>query len=196
MRLDRVLALVLTGLLMHAAPVMADTSSPHTLTVSATVPVIDVAAREAPSRSYVLPALDYTISLSADCARPFDPVSILVTVADSQQRINAQQLAQDAGESSVALVVPADQLAPVSVPEFCRTNAAGSDSLGLSSNATDPAASTDTLTIAGVLSASLSLRCSDGERQEIVYSSQPLDLTLRCEAGEPPTVSSPAGDSE
>ena len=190
MRLDRALALVLTGSLAHAAPTAADTSSPHTLNVSATVPVIDVAAREASSRTYALPALDYTLDLSTGCARPFDPISLVVTVADSHRHINAQQLAQEAGKSSVVLVVPADQLAPIAAPEFCQTLDADNGAMA------SPATAAETLTIAGVLSATLSLRCSDGEREEIGYRSQPLDLTLRCETNDTPTTNSLAGDSE
>ena len=191
MRLGSPLALVAMGALAHAGQAAADTPSAHTLSVSATVPVIDVVAREASSRTYTLPALDYTLDLATACARPFDPVSLVVTVADSHRRINAQQLAQDAGASSIALVVPADQLAPIAVPEFCRTPNDDSDG-----SADSPAATAETLTIAGVLSATLSLRCSDGERQEIVYLSQPLDLTLRCEANEPSTLNSLASGSE
>lgn len=191
MRLDHALALVLTGSLAHAAPTAADTSSPHTLNVSATVPIIDVAAREASSRSYALPALDYTLDLSTGCARPFDPVSLVVTVADSHRHINAQQLAQEAGKSSVVLVIPADQLAPIAAPEFCRTLDADNGTVAKS-----PATAAETLTIAGVLSATLSLRCSDGDREEIVYRSQPLDITLRCEANDTPTPNSLAGDLE
>ena len=165
----------------------------HRVSVVASVPVVDIAARETSSRTFPLPRLDYTLELSTACARPFDPISLVVTVADSHQRIDAQQLAADAGKSHVTLAVPADQLAPVPVPEFClllESEAVNGDP------PTATAASAQTLTLSGALSANVSLRCSDGERQEIVYRSQPLDVTLRCDAGESPDASSEPGDPE
>lgn len=164
----------------------------HSIQVEVSVPTVSIDARRERSRSTRLPALEYRFDLQADCARPFAPESVAVTVADSQARVERASLTESGGAGRIELTVPADQLGPVATSDgFCRA-AEATPAVG---NTEEADAGRTHLSIPGTLSASISLRCSDGQNEEMVYVSRPLDVVLECVPA-PAAVSSSPGDSE
>ena len=184
------------------AAVLATSGAPalaqHAVSLDASTPTVDIAPRSH-SRSLRLPPLDYEFALTPACATPLTPQSVTVTVADTKTTLGATELAEN-NEIRLSLTVPAEQIAPVTVAEFCHLpDADESEETRVEPAASNPVTTaqltTAQVTIAGTLSASASLRCGDGQDETIVYATELLDVTLNCSAESPATqstVSSPS----
>ncbi len=141
----------------------AGEAAPDRLELAAEPPVIPVTAR-APGRRFIeLPSLEYRFEVDAACAGSRTPRSLSISIADSRLSLSGGEL-ETAGE--FVLRVPARQLAPVAVDDFCVDTPA--------MNAAPQ------LTVPGVVSAQASLVCGDEDSSGIRYVVQPLAVTLAC----------------
>lgn len=151
-----------------APPVAALVAAP------ATAVVRPVAAGQ---RLIRLPALDYTITVEADCGAVLEAQAASLSIADTSVSLNAQALATS--PVTVQLRVPREQVAPVAVDGFCQ---AGEPAPGESPQTR----------VSDAVTAHLSLRCSSDERQAMIYASKPLGVTIECERIQAPSAPSPA----
>lgn len=151
------------------------------LTLSADSPVVSIETRTAGRNFVRLPSVDYQFNIRAACDVGMQPRSLSLNIADTRVL-----LAQDAFEGDVPLKVsvriPASQIAPVALDEFC---------------AAAPVESTpvknDDINVPGILSVQASLRCANDDTSEVVYASRALDVSLRCRL--PNDESAPAAES-
>lgn len=159
--------------LLASAPSHADDLRRHVLQVSAAAPDVAVSPRAPERNSLPLPTLEYVFALNATCAEPFGPSSISLAVADTRRSLSGDELDGNAS-AEITLIVPADQLAPVPVAEFC---------VEVPAEDSSAPAEGERLTLPATLSAHASLLCVSGSEQEIIYTSAPLDVTLICNRG-------------
>jgi hypothetical protein len=151
-----------------------DNSSPHTLNVTASEPQIHI-SRRAGRRDYLhLPSLEYAFLLSARCGAEFEPLSVSLSIADSRKSLPANHLAELASGVELKMTVPAKQLAPLAIENFCVENE--------DEKKPDTASTEATVLVHAIYSAQASLLCGNDDQQQIVYASRPLDVTLICGA--------------
>ncbi len=93
-----------------------------------------------------------------------------MAVADTRRTFNAAQIVAGALDE-VRLLVPADQIAPVVIANFCVTDG----------DADQPATSVSHLTVHAALSAQASLLCIGDTDRSMKYASANLDVMLVCE---------------
>ena len=127
-----------------------------------------VAVSELPSgrHSMRLPSLEFTIRLEPRCAVGTDADSISVSVADTRLRIGRDALAeQPVIETTIR--VPREQIGPLVIKDFC---VAGYDG-----------ANGSEMRVHDALTVQLSLKCTDENRQSIIYQTESLAITLICE---------------
>lgn len=163
---------------------------PDRLELAADPPVISVSATASGRRLVELPALEYRFRVQSDCGGDRTPRSLSINVADSRLALSGAALENDlAGE--LVLMVPARQLAPIAVDDFCVAGAAAKAGIAVDPAAPgpgdpDPAggrpASRYLLTVPDVVSAQASLVCSSEHDSNISYVTQPLAVTLACTA--------------
>jgi hypothetical protein len=157
-------------------------TGPHTLTVTAETPAVTVGAQPSDRHFFNLPSLEYVFQLEARCAHGWSPESLSLSVADRHASLGSAQL-HETPDQQIRLQIPAKQIAPVVLRDFCvidRT-AEGSEIDALLHDK-PPADALPVTTVIAALSAHASLRCSSGGEQKTVYVSQPLDVTLACDA--------------
>lgn len=143
--------------------------------------VLDVAPR-APGRTFLqLPPLEFRFRVRLACADGGEPASFALNVADSRIALNGVQLAAQASSSSheLRLKIPAEQLAPIALAEFCVAATQNDDSefdanVGFSDDRNEE------LLVPAALAAQASLLCVSGDAQTMTYISAPLDLRLVC----------------
>ena len=116
-----------------------------------------------------LPALEIDFVIRAACPADAKPESLSVSVADTRKSFAADEID---GLIETSLELPRRQSIHLKVEEFCRDS--GARDAPVSRVVTD------------VLTARLSLRCSEEGSQSIVYTILPLDVELQCESGEEP----------
>jgi hypothetical protein len=109
-----------------------------------------------------LPALDFRLRASLSC--PGNAESLTLSVADTVTTLNGDDLSEQTS-AEASLRVPAQQVALAASSHFCL--------------AEDPA-SADELTVAGLVTAHASLRCSDDDRSSAHFASVPLVVRLVC----------------
>lgn len=110
-----------------------------------------------------LPPLEFQLSISPHCAASGQPESLSITIADTQRTLRGEDLPSTT-TIDLSMRVPASQLAPFALREFCA----------------DPASEGESLMLTAALAAQVSLRCIRGEEQSIVFAAQPLDIRLEC----------------
>jgi len=157
----------------------ADNRAPHSVAMSVSTPQVAVAPRTGGRRPLQLPDLEYQFRLTLNCAESFTAQFLSVAVADSRRTIEGEAIGKNASPSELTIAVPERQLAPIVVSDFC-IDVPGDD--GAREAASNLERSLASVTIPAVLSAHASLVCSNGETQEIAYSSRPLDVVLVCQA--------------
>jgi hypothetical protein len=164
--------------LAMAAIAPADDFAPlHSLTISPSTPRVDISPRN-PGRSYVrLPTLEFTFEIAANCSALFSPQSVSLNIADSRESISIDESAGRMADVQLALSVPAKQLAPLVVENFCVAPVTVSNQDGATEN---DYSSDGNIIVRSVLSAQAALLCVNEDKQEIVYQSSPLDITLVC----------------
>ncbi len=160
--------LVLFGVLPVAAAQGSDS-----LSVSANAPTVSVAPRDS-GRSFMrLPTLEYVFEIHANCSDGRIPKSISLNVADSRMSLTAEQIASD-GPTELSLQVPASQIAPLAIEDFCIAEDGDDDDI-------DGDMQTE-LSVESALSAQASLLCEGEDDRAMTYVSRPLDVSLVCDA--------------
>lgn len=176
------LFITVAGLLAAIGPgnVLAESANGHHLSLTADIPVVEIAPRQA-GRSFVqLPTLQYSFQLEARCAGDTSPASFALNVADTRITLDAAELDGHAAVTGqqLNLEIPANQLAPVAINAFCELPP---DVPGPGDDADDHADSRDSeLPVPGALSAHASLLCVSDSRQAMTYAASSLDLLLVC----------------
>lgn len=160
----------------------APAAGKDSLSLTANAPTIAVAPRIPGRRFLQLPSLEYKFQVRARCAGKRLAESLSLNVADSRTTISADQIAKD-GPTEVDLIIPAGQIAPIVVENFCV--------VGEGAEASQAAAEPEQLTISAALSAQASLLCAGEEDQAMTYVSKTLDVFLQCQAAAD-EVASPA----
>jgi hypothetical protein len=170
-------SIVCTTVLLGAA-LATQVSAADSLALSADTPVVSQSARGPGRGSLRLPALEYQFEVLARCAEGFSPESLSLSAADTRVSLTSD-IIDHKGTTEVRLRIPADQIAPVVVEDFC---VASSDDTPVSDQQiTDRSEEGDRITIAAMLSVSGSLLCKNDEEGLMTYVSLPLDVTLVCE---------------
>ena len=127
-------------------------------------PAVAILAVQQGGRSLVhLPDIEFRLGIAAYCANGGQPESLSVTVADTQRTLRAEDL-QDTGTIDISMRVPARQIAPLALQEFC----------------VDPASEGNSVLVTSALAVQVSLRCSRGNDQSIVFAAEPLDIRVDC----------------
>lgn len=146
----------------------------HSLVLTANTPRVEIARRSA-ARNYLrLPALEFDFQFTAQCAGGFSPQSMSVSIADSRKSLSAEQLANMAAAAELTITVPARQLAPIAIENFCVVPATDTGAI------TPPAK--QAITLPAAFSAQGSLLCVYEDQQEMIYTSHSLSITLVCDS--------------
>jgi hypothetical protein len=166
--------------LAMAAIAPANDSAPtHSLAISPSTPQVDISPRN-PGRNYIrLPTLEFTFEIAANCSVLFSPQSVSLNIADSRETISIDGSAGSVADVQLSLNVPAKQLAPLVVENFCVAPATvdSQDGDGKHNFSND-----GNMIARSVLSAQAALLCVYEDKQEMVYQSSPLDIALVCAA--------------
>jgi hypothetical protein len=151
---------------LSSTPVSAET----VLKFSADTATANVMPRSRERAPLQLPDLEYQFRIDAVCRDDLSPASLSLAVADTRRTFNAAQIVAGALDE-VRLLVPADQIAPVVIANFC-----------VADGDTDQAAtSASHLTVHAALSAQASLLCIGDTDRSMKYASANLDVMLVCE---------------
>jgi len=164
-------------LLIGAAMGTMDGVLPGQLLVEAQAAVVEIDAVADDRQLIKLPNLQFDLAIKPMCGAAGRVESISVSAADTRQSYGVD----DINEQSVVnapLSIPSQQLGPLRIGDFCHTVVANS-------------ANGMEMTIRGVLTAHLSLRCVNDERPSITYVSQALDVILRCNSVDDASIESP-----
>lgn len=142
------------------------------LSVTANSPTVPVAPRD-PDRNFLrLPALEYVFQIRANCSEGKLPKSLSLNVADSRKSLAAEQIVSD-GPTEFSLQIPASQIAPLVIEDFCVAAADGGG---------NPANDAQTqIFISSALSAQASLLCESDDDKTMIYVSRTLDVSIVCE---------------
>ncbi len=164
--------LTVPAVLLLAVTAAGPALSKDTLSVIADAPVVPLSLR-GPGRNFVrLPTLEYTFEIQTQCTESRSPRSLSLNVADTRKWLAADEIVID-GPTEIRLRIPASQIAPLVIEDFCVVPGA-EDGEGNS----DPTAQ---ITIPAALSAQASLLCEGDEDKVMTYVSRPLDISLVCE---------------
>lgn len=167
----RISVLVLFFLLLSTTG-KSEPTADGSLFVMADTPAAAVLPRQA-NRTFIrLPSLEYVFRIRASCTGDRVPVSLLLSVADTRETLDAEDLAAET-PLQITLQIPSDQMGPVAVEDFCHIDGHGSDGRAQ-------------LTISAALSAHASLRCESDTGQSVIYVSKALDVSLNCEQPDEP----------
>lgn len=158
-------------LALCCAPAHADTS----LKMQADVPEVRIESRGA-GRDFVrLPALSFAFTFHASCSEDLLPVSLQLSVADTRKTLRGNEITAN-NATLTALNIPANQIAPVVIRDFCGRP----DADDIDGQSRDELSRI--IIIPAALSAQASLRCASESDAQTVYVSGPLDIALACEA--------------
>jgi len=154
---------------------IANAQGDQRLLLEVDTPIVNIEERGATQNFVRLPALEYAFRISAVCTGESKPASLLLSVADTRRSLQADEIDAD-GATAISLNIPAGQLAPVVVRNFCVQTEIESDD-----NAANNVPQEEQLTLPATLSVQASLRCASETTEQTVYMSKPLDITLICE---------------
>lgn len=138
------------------------------LAVTASTPDVEVSTRPAGRNFVQLPDLRYHMVLTMRCPDLLSARAVSLSIADTRIALDAERL-MEGPQVEVSIDVPATQIAPVAIEDFC----SGDDP-----ETTDAGA--HSLEIPSVLSAQAALTCASEDRTEMTYASASLDVHLRC----------------
>lgn len=116
-----------------------------------------------------LPDMTFTLHITARCDADMQAESASVSISDTHLSQRPEPLA-DAATTELRIKVPQQQLAPLTIENFCFSEASASDSRDLN--------------VADALTAQVSLHCAGENKQTIIYRATPLAVTLRCKIGD------------
>jgi len=129
---------------------------------------VAITAQRAGRRLIQLPTLEFSLTIEPQCDDDMRMESISISVADTRKTVTAAEA--DDAVVAATLTLPGRQTAPLALVDFCQTDE-------------DQDLGSREILVRQAFTAHLSLRCTNDERQSIVYASHPLDLALRCESG-------------
>lgn len=157
----------------------------HRLDFLADVPAVRVSPQAPGRHFFTLPTLEYAFQLEARCDVGWKPESLSLNVADSRASVGSAALNENPGQE-IRLRIPAAQLAPIVLREFCVIDGTEEGSGDGGEAVASTPAGLSQMTYRAALSAQASLRCSNGSDEQVVYVSKPLDLALACDTPSPP----------
>ena len=164
--------LTVPAVLLLAVTAAGPALGTDTLSVMADAPVVPLSLH-GPGRFFVrLPTLEYRFEIRTQCTQSRSPGSLSLNVADTRKWLAADEIVID-GPTEIRLRIPASQIAPLVIEDFCVVPGE-EDGEGNS----DPPAQ---ITIPAALSAQASLLCEGDEDKVMTYVSRPLDVWLVCE---------------
>jgi len=135
------------------------------LTVLATEAIVEIRPGAALRHQLALPGLDVTLLATFNCQNGNKAASLTVSISDTYQYYGPDLLG-DAASFEASFNVPANQLAPVSVPGFCIEGR--------------PAGNRRML-LPGIATAQASLRCGgDDGTASVHFDSVAVPVTLYC----------------
>ncbi|HZD52183.1 MAG TPA: hypothetical protein VE175_03995 [Woeseiaceae bacterium] len=177
---------------MNAA---ADETPSDRVVIRVTAPVVTISPAAAGRHFVDLPALEYAFEVVTDCGDGGMPDSLSINVADTHATLPAAAF-EDSPTQHLVLRIPARQTAPVAVHGFCTdastpAGRATKDRAGLSLAARVDSPDAERLTLPDILSAQVSLVCSDGDQRRMTYVSQPLGVSLACASAIPDSSGDP-----
>ena len=161
------ISILVLFLLLLSTTGKSESAADGSLAVMADTPAAAILPRQAGSQSIRLPSLEYVFHIRASCTGNRVPVSLLMSVADTRQALDAKELAAET-PLQITLRIPSDQIGPIAVENFCHIDDHGDDG-------------STQLTISAALSAHASLRCESDTGQSVIYVSKALDVSLHCE---------------
>lgn len=124
--------------------------------------------REQGPQHVSLPPLEFSLLATIACPSETRADSVMVSISDTHKRFGPDDIG-DKTALDVHVSVPANQIAPVTVADFCITGGPGDEK---------------SLLIPGIATAQVSLRCRS-ENQSFVYSeSAVLPVRIECDSGE------------
>jgi hypothetical protein len=174
-------------ILLLVRPAAGDDAAADRLEFAAEPPVVAVPATTPGRRFIDLPALEYRFEVQAACTGNRTPRSLSISVADSRVALAGAAINADAA-GELVLTVPARQLAPIAVDDFCVAAPVAGETAAEESEAASSfiaaSAPPHLLTVPAVVSAQASLVCGDDAGSSIRYVTKPLAVTLACAAGD------------
>jgi len=153
-------------LCVGSVPVLADNS----LSIDSEIVTVPVVPHAAGRNLIRLPAVEFTFRIDFNCNGDPGPGPLTLSIADTYLSLNREQITSES-PNSIVLRVPADQIAPVAVADFCVQDAAD----------TPTQARSEQKLIRDALSVQASLVCSSETGQRAMYASRSLDINLECE---------------
>jgi len=139
------------------------------LDVSASTPGVEISTRPDGRNFMRLPTLQYEFVLTASCPVNLAVRSVSLSIADTRVALAENEVAMD-GRLELSVSVPATQIAPIAINNFCTRN-----------TESPPPIRPDTLRIPSILSVQAALTCGSDESSEVTYASKSLDVVLRCD---------------
>jgi len=136
-----------------------------TLTLEADVPQIDIEPQAPGPRIIRLPDLSFTVRIAAHCDTAMQIESAAVSITDTRITVAPVSLA-DNSVSEQSINIPRDQLAPLTIENFCSVD--------------DLANNNRQMHVADALTAFASLICVGDSQHTISYRAVPLGVALRC----------------
>ncbi len=134
------------------------------LTLQANETSVQLAPREQGPQQVSLSSLEFSLHATTACPPGTDVESVTVSIADTHKRFGPDDIS-DNSALDVRLSVPADQVAPVTVSDFCVSGEPG-DKNGL--------------LVPGVATAQASLRCQGDNKSSLYFKSAVLPIRLHC----------------
>ncbi len=111
-----------------------------------------------------LPSLEFSLLATVACPSDADVEAVTVSIADTHKRFGPAEIGNEAA-LDVRISVPAKQIAPVAIADFCIDGGPG-DEKGL--------------LVPGVATAQASLRCRSETGLSVFFASAVLPLRLDC----------------
>jgi len=134
------------------------------LTLQANETSAQLLPREQGPQQVALPLLEFSLLASFACPSDADAESVTVSIADTQKRFGPNEIS-DKTSLNVLVSVPASQIAPVTVADFCIDDGPGDEK---------------NLLMPGVATAQVSLRCRGENESFLYFASAVLPVRLYC----------------
>ncbi|MDH3480616.1 MAG: hypothetical protein OEM50_02795 [Gammaproteobacteria bacterium] len=115
-----------------------------------------------------LPSLEFSLVATVDCPSDADVEAVTVSIADTHKHFGPAEIGDEAA-LDVRIRVPANQVAPIAIADFCIDGGAG-DEKGL--------------LVPGIATAQASLRCRSETGLSVYFASTVLPLRLDCAPAE------------
>lgn len=131
--------------------------------------VIEILPQPPGPRLIRLPEISFAMQIEARCNSDLLAESVSISIADTRVNLTYAELT-DKGVAQKTIRVPAHQIAPLTIENFCIADAA--------TNIATP------MQVRDALSAQVSLKCAAAGRQSMLYQTVALGVTLACRIAE------------